>query len=909
MCISGVKAYLGERQKHDVESHMGTTNHTNSSNDNEQQVNGGNEHSDSTNTMNKMAWAKVLSQASGEAESKSLNTIRAFAQVEEYEDVFEDLSSTATNAPNPSDDEPNGANATSPMESNSGGIMDFGWTKISIPSNYKNFSKMKGRGLLSSLQEKVSRKLFNAKPNNGGKSKRRPNNTTNTGKQGFFEEEQESPEKPKESNNSSKEEDRGISSSDTEIDIRLRGAVLLHFTSKQLKTFVEAVDFYATSFGIDDSITYLSSQMGDSFGNHHGNNKKSPKINFAKTSNIISQATTSSAVACSLYVESVWFQLLEDRKKIEKMSSDPSIFYYSDIWLGLGNFEARYRASHEVKQAFRMRFFGQDLRAVAITKNENSALNSDAPPYFVEQLLEPWYEPLRSTAVQFKDPSTSNTSSSSSSSSSCPPFRFLHSRNKKKPVDHHLASSSDSNRSDIYKNKNRHPTMMHMFLPKLAKNKIKFAENLDVLNTYSDGTSYGVKDTLFKDKNTIFENTGPFYYREKKEDNSNNEISPSLGGTPTSANMNSSSNSAMKTPWQDAFCILLDLDQKPMSERVLLFELKLILNRLSLHFHPHMYWAYFRILQFFSPSDYTPPPVHQQAVVRDTKAFTKYFVNIHNCLVQAPGGAYSNRCLDDIRIVVSEEAAIEEQAQDDPSPKGLFFNDSNNISKAKKNNKKLFDEDSDDDFLFPDQPGKGVSGWTGELKEATQKQKKPLPKTASQTREDAKVGINSVLCVTDFELVAGYGGQSRSQGIKMDMKGVDVLLIDKPANLIGTKLVFPSSKLLRILSNLGFAHVVHAQDCHIFIQNKVDTLTGKVESATLETKLDVVALHMCSDTIQCILSGITEYSALVQPVYVKLEEDIEVRKKRNTCEVIALELPPHVVDGEEGMIFELNEQE
>ncbi|CAD7933858.1 unnamed protein product, partial [Amoebophrya sp. A25] len=47
-----------------------------------------------------------------------------------------------------------------------------------------------------------------------------------------------------------------------------------------------------------------------------------------------------------------------------------------------------------------------------------------------------------------------------------------------------------------------------------------------------------------------------------------------------------------------------------------LFELTLVLNRLSFHLHPHMLWTYSDILEYFAPAGYTPPPMTEECLDR-----------------------------------------------------------------------------------------------------------------------------------------------------------------------------------------------------------------------------------------------------------------------------------------------------
>ena len=104
------------------------------------------------------------------------------------------------------------------------------------------------------------------------------------------------------------------------------------------------------------------------------------------------------------------------------------------------------------------------------------------------------------------------------------------------------------------------------------------------------------------------------------------------------------------------------ISENPFRELVL-FEMNIVLNRLVFHGHPHLYWTYSDIVEFFAQPGYIPPPMTEECLDRDRKAFTKYFINLQNCCIQTPSVNYAATTLDDITLLRRDHLRGEEEVE------------------------------------------------------------------------------------------------------------------------------------------------------------------------------------------------------------------------------------------------------
>ncbi|CAD7969228.1 unnamed protein product [Amoebophrya sp. A120] len=361
-----------------------------------------------------------------------------------------------------------------------------------------------------------------------------------------------------------------------------------------------------------------------------------------------------------------------------------------------------------------------------------------------------------------------------------------------------------------------------------------------------------------------------------------------------------------------------------------LFELTLVLSRLSLHFHPHMYWSYADLLEFFAPPGYSPPPMTEECLDRDRKSFTKYFIDLKDCLVQLPSEGYSEKCLADITLArrgkaktsnhsskqsqITSSSSSGSGGEQQPNGIGTGRVDPlrlNNLPAAAVGAATTGQHLRDIDFMSP--RGDGPSGndqfsyGENNLMLASPRSQPSVTRQsttnqANNLQNNTKVECNTVITLSKFELATGVAG-TQYQGFRIELGEFHAYVIDKPEHLLQTHLRIPPSRasLTSILSSLGFAHVLEAKDAAILWKVKRDLSNlqlasqaaaqagliskhsqlqpnnaGEVEDEhSLDVRCKRIALHACSDTLQCLLNVLVE----AQTATVPIAEDIVQQRK------------------------------
>lgn len=177
-----------------------------------------------------------------------------------------------------------------------------------------------------------------------------------------------------------------------------------------------------------------------------------------------------------------------------------------------------------------------------------------------------------------------------------------------------------------------------------------------------------------------------------------------------------------------------------------------------------------------------------------------------------------------------------------------------------------------------------------EPKVSNQNQNPLFPTVASVTIPPPSESLttnfpSSVLVLKNIELACGVLNGTKAQGLKLDAEEIHAYVTNRPSSLAQTRLVLPANRansapLSHILASLGFAHVLELRHSRVLwrkeglpaVANSGPTLLTKSLKLNLPPvqNLDVglakVRIHLCSDTIQTLLSVAAEGLATQKPM-------------------------------------------